>query len=92
MRSAAVRQNRARAAGKDGGHPFTPDGETTMADREDTAMDWHESPGRNSILDQPHSQTQLDQLSPGDDAMLSLGQLANRQRRRVTRCNVLSPQ
>jgi hypothetical protein len=62
---------------------------TPVPQGEDSAVQWKQLSAPHPIFYLPPSQTQGDQLPPGDDAMLSLGQVPNRSRRLVGRRNAL---
>jgi len=59
---------------------------------EDSAMQWQQLPAAYPIFYLPPSQPRGDQLSPGDDAVLPLGQIPNRTRRLKGRRNAFCAQ
>ena len=60
--------------------PYAP-----MPQGENAPVQNDQSSASDPIFNLPPSQTQLDQLPPGDNPMLPLGQLPNRNSRLVTR-------
>jgi hypothetical protein len=58
-----------------------------MTHGEDAVMQGHELAGSHPLPDQIPTETQLDQLPPGDDAVLSLSQLADGSSRNLPWCN-----
>ncbi|MGE5281139.1 MAG: hypothetical protein ACM3N0_02250 [Chloroflexota bacterium] len=57
-----------------------------MPKREDPAMQLDQPPGPDALANQIPTQAQREELPPGNDTVLTLGQLANRCGRKLPRC------
>jgi hypothetical protein len=90
LRCASIGEHCTGTAGKDGREPFAAPHDASMPQREDPSVKGDQLPSRYPIFDLPPTKTHLDQLPPGNDAVLRFGQTPNRRRRLPSWCNALS--
>ena len=70
-------QNRIGTASQDGRHPAAPSVQAWVSDRVNAAMGSVQARPRHHLLDSPAAEAQLQELPPGDHAVLESGQRRN---------------